>query len=243
MTEHRTQSADPADAATGRHDADGHAPDSPASNGAVADGPAVNGAAPDALLGDDVVRDEVERLGRLIRSARGERYSLEALAARSGVSAGLLSQIERGIGNPSFQTLLRVAHALDIPVAKLLAGGAERKPESEFVVRKHERRHITWPKEGMSWDILSVPGQREFTAMLGRVPPQFTETAFYNPRHYRGMVWSHVLKGEVTVMIGDIQFTAGPGDSYSGAHEQIRWVHNYTDEEAVVLSLLIPGAF
>ncbi len=244
MTEHSTQSADPADAATGRQDAGGRAPDGPPADGAVADGAVVNGiGTPDALLGDDVVRDEVERLGRLIRSARGERYSLEALAARSGVSAGLLSQIERGIGNPSFQTLLRVAHALDIPVAELLTGGAQRKPEAQFVVRKHERRHITWPKEGMAWDILSVPGQREFTALLGRMPPQFRETAFYNPRHYRGMVWSHVLKGEVTVMIDDLQFTAGPGDSYSGMHEQIRWVHNYTDEEAVVLSLLIPGAF
>jgi transcriptional regulator with XRE-family HTH domain len=233
MTEHGTQRADSADTA----DAD---VDSLAVNAAAA---AIGAGAADALLGDDVVRDEVERLGRLIRSARGERYSLEALAARSGVSAGLLSQIERGIGNPSFQTLLRVAHALDIPVSKLLTGGAERKPESEFVIRTHERRHITWPKEGMSWDILSVPGQREFTAMLGRVPPQFRETAFHNPRHYRGMIWSHVLSGEVTVMVGDLQFTVGPGDSYTATHEQTRWVHNYTDEEAVVLSLLIPGAF
>jgi transcriptional regulator with XRE-family HTH domain len=254
MTEHSTQSAAPADAAPDGMALGGPASGGPASEGPDPEGPdpegpdpegaASNGpVAPDALLGDDVVRDEVERLGRLIRSARGEQYSLEALAAKSGVSAGLLSQIERGIGNPSFQTLLRVAHALDIPVAKLLTGGAERKPESEFVVRTHERRHITWPKEGMSWDILNVPGQREFTAMLGKIPPQFRETAFYNPRHYRGMVWSHVLRGEVTVMIGDLQFTAGPGDSYSGMHEQIRWVHNHTDEEAVVLSLLIPGAF
>jgi transcriptional regulator with XRE-family HTH domain len=206
---------------------------------AAADGAARS----DSLLGDDVVRDEVERLGRLIRSARGERYSLEALAARSGVSAGLLSQIERGIGNPSFQTLLRVAHALDIPVTELLADGAERRPESSFLVRVSERRHITWPKEGMSWEILSVPGQREFTAMLGRMPPQFRETSFYNPRHYRGLVWSHVLAGEVTVLLGDVQFTAGAGDSYSGTHEQIHWVHNHTNAEAVVLSLIVPGAF
>jgi len=236
MTEHSTQSAGSADASS-----DGAA--SAAAGGAFL---GVNGAvagADDALLGDDVVRDEVERLGRLIRSARGERYSLEALAARSGVSAGLLSQIERGIGNPSFQTLLRVAHALDIPVAKLLADGAGPRPESSFVVRAHERRHITWPKEGMSWDILSVPGQREFTAMLGRIPPQFRENSFNNPRHYRGAVWSHVLHGQVSVMIGDVEFTAGPGDSYSGTNEQIHWVHNHTDEEAVVLTLLIPGAF
>ena len=206
---------------------------------AAAGGSAASG----ALLGDDVVRDEVERLGRLIRSARGERFSLEALAARSGVSAGLLSQIERGIGNPSFQTLLRVAHALDIPVAELLADGAARRPESSFLVRLNERRHITWPKEGMSWEILSVPGQPEFTAMLGRMPPQFRETSFYNPRHYRGLVWSHVLAGEVTVLLGDVEFTAGAGDSYSGTHEQIHWVHNRTDEEAMVLSLMVPGAF
>jgi transcriptional regulator with XRE-family HTH domain len=109
-----------------------------------------NGAVPSAQLGDDVVRSEVQRLGRLIRLARGDRYSLEALATRSGVSTGLLSQIERRIGNPSFQTLLRLAHALDIPVAKLLAGGGEDKPESSFVVPAHERRHITWPKEDMS---------------------------------------------------------------------------------------------
>ena len=194
-----------------------------------------------AQLADHVVRDEVQRLGRLIRQARGERYSLDALAARSGVSAGLLSQIERGIGNPSFQTLLRVAHALDIPVASLLAGGDGNKPESSFVVRAAERRHITWPREGMSWELLSVPGQHEFTAMLGRIPPRFRDRTFSDPRYFRGMVWSHVLSGEVTVMIGELTIAARAGDSYSGEYQQIHWVHNETGEEAVVLSVLVPG--
>src|ERR1700749_2844152 len=161
MTEHSTSSAD-----TDQALADQPRADQPRADEPRADQPRAE--PPGALLGDALMRDEGERLGRLIRSARGERYSLEALAARSGVSAGLLSQIERGIGNPSFQTLLRVAHALDIPVAELLADGAKSRPESSFVVRSHERRHITWPKEGMSWEILSVPGQREFTALLGR---------------------------------------------------------------------------
>ena len=202
-----------------------------------------DGTATAAQLGDSVLRDEVQRLGRLIRLARGERYSLDALAARSGVSAGLLSQIERGIGNPSFQTLLRVAHALDIPVASLLAGGDGTKPESSFVVRAAERRHITWPREGMSWELLSVPGQREFTAMLGRIPPRFRDGTFSDPRYFQGMVWSHVLSGEVTALIGEVQIVARAGDSYSGEYQQIHWVHNETDEVAVVLSVLIPGVF
>jgi len=150
------------------------------------------------------------------------------------VSAGLLSQIERGIGNPSFQTLLRVAHALDIPVAKLLtASGSQSKLESSFVVRATGRRHITWPKEGISWEVLSVAGQREFSVLLGTIPPRFREAAFYNPRHYGGMVWSLLLAGEVTALIGDLKIVAGSGDSYSGANEQIHWVHNDTDEVAI----------
>jgi hypothetical protein len=36
---------------------------------------------------------------------------------------------------------------------------------------------------------------------------------------------------------------ARPGDSYSGGYQQIHWVHNETDEIAVVLSVLIPGVF
>ncbi|HEY0937626.1 MAG TPA: helix-turn-helix domain-containing protein [Trebonia sp.] len=171
---HRNQSAGPAAGAA----AGAAGVTAAAVTAAGPGGTGVNGTG-GALLGDDVVRDEVERLGRLIRSARGERFSLEALAARSGLSAGLLSQIERGIGNPSFQTLLRVAYALDIPVAQLLADGSASQPESSFLVRTHERRHITWPGEGMSWEILSVPGQREFTAMLGRVPPRFRENSFH----------------------------------------------------------------
>jgi transcriptional regulator with XRE-family HTH domain len=202
-----------------------------------------DGAEADTQLADSVLRDEVQRLGRLIRLARGERYSLDALAARSGVSAGLLSQIERGIGNPSFQTLLRVAHALDIPVAVLLAGGDGNKPESAFVVRAGERRHITWPREGMFWELLSVPGQREFTAMLGRIPAQFRDRAFCDPRYFQGTIWSHVLAGEVTVLIGDLRIVARAGDSYSGEYQQIHWVHNETDEVAVVLSVLVPGVF
>jgi transcriptional regulator with XRE-family HTH domain len=202
-----------------------------------------DGAEAATQLADDFLRDEVQRLGRLIRLARGERYSLDALAARSGVSAGLLSQIERGIGNPSFQTLLRVAHALDIPVASLLAGGDGNKPESSFVVRAAERRHITWPREGLSWELLSVPGQREFTAMLGRIPPQFRDRTFSDPRYFQGMIWSHVLSGEVTALIGDLKIVARSGDSYSGEYQQIHWVHNETDEVAVVLSVLVPGVF
>ena len=78
-------------------------------------------------------------LGAQLRSLRKTReLTLEQLAGRSGVSAGLLSQMERGQGNPSFNTLVQVAHALSVPVASLFRTDATGSP----VVRHAERRRI-----------------------------------------------------------------------------------------------------
>ena len=79
-------------------------------------------------------------IGAVIRRQRAGRYTLAELAQRSGVSSGLLSLIERGRGNPSIETLQRIAAALDLAVVELLApadGVAAAGPDaalSEYAV-------------------------------------------------------------------------------------------------------------
>lgn len=69
-------------------------------------------------------------IGAVIRRQRAGRYTLAELAQRSGVSSGLLSLIERGRGNPSIETLQRIAAALDLAVVDLLATAeAETAPD------------------------------------------------------------------------------------------------------------------
>jgi transcriptional regulator with XRE-family HTH domain len=55
------------------------------------------------------------------RAARG--WSLDTLAARSGVSKGVLVALERGSGNPNLGTLIRVAESLGLPITALVEGG------------------------------------------------------------------------------------------------------------------------
>ncbi|RJL32426.1 helix-turn-helix domain-containing protein [Bailinhaonella thermotolerans] len=56
-----------------------------------------------------------------LRAQRAHRgLTLDALAARSNVSRGMLVQIEQGRTNPSVTTLTRVADALGITVARLV---------------------------------------------------------------------------------------------------------------------------
>ena len=50
------------------------------------------------------------------------RLSQEQLGERAGVSYKFLGEVERGQGNPTVDTLARIAGALDVEVADLLRG-------------------------------------------------------------------------------------------------------------------------
>lgn len=61
---------------------------------------------------------------RELRAARG--WSFDELAGRSGVSKGMLVQIESARTNPSVGTLCRVADAFGVNIARLLEPAEER---------------------------------------------------------------------------------------------------------------------
>lgn len=59
-------------------------------------------------------------LGKAIRDLRHKRGdSLEALAPKAGISLNMLSVIERGEANPTWNTVHGIAAALDVSVVEL----------------------------------------------------------------------------------------------------------------------------
>jgi len=66
----------------------------------------------------DEVAAAIARNARDLRTARG--WSLDALASRSGVSKGMLVQIEQARTNPSIGTLCRLADAHGVTLARLV---------------------------------------------------------------------------------------------------------------------------
>ena len=63
-----------------------------------------------------------ENLGRIRRE---RNLSLGQLSAASGVSKVMLSQIEKGAGNPSINTVWKIADALQLPYTALLERSIE----------------------------------------------------------------------------------------------------------------------
>src|SRR5438034_914244 len=103
--------------------------------------PAPNSAAVSASRVD--TSSPVGAIGALIRESRHGRFTLEELAERSRLSIGLLSEIERGHGNPSLVTLLKIAYALDLPLGHFFQDIAVH--ERQMVVYKHSQRTLVLP--------------------------------------------------------------------------------------------------
>jgi transcriptional regulator with XRE-family HTH domain len=63
-----------------------------------------------------------QRIGRVLKRLREDKgLSQAALAKRSGVAQGYISQMEAGEKkNPGIETLRKIARALGVPVTELL---------------------------------------------------------------------------------------------------------------------------
>lgn len=79
----------------------------------------------------DLGKSQLERLGRIIREHRTRaELSLRELAAKTNVSNPYLSQLERGLHEPSVRVLRSIAKALNLSAETLLiqAGLLEGEP-------------------------------------------------------------------------------------------------------------------
>jgi transcriptional regulator with XRE-family HTH domain len=83
----------------------------------------------DVRVGGDPWKAQLEALGALLRAQRmAAELSLRELAERTHVSNAYLSQLERGLHEPSLSVLRAIASALGVPLEYLLdrAGMLER---------------------------------------------------------------------------------------------------------------------
>jgi transcriptional regulator with XRE-family HTH domain len=71
-----------------------------------------------------------ELIGKRIKEARqAKRLSQEALSEKIGMSAKYLSSVERGKENPTLDTLIKLADALEVEASELFNYQHERSPE------------------------------------------------------------------------------------------------------------------
>jgi transcriptional regulator with XRE-family HTH domain len=154
-------------------------------------------------------------LGRRIRQERTARQlSLDDLAARSGVSRGMISAVERGEKAPTVLVLDRIATGLGTTIARLL--GEERV--ARVIVRRAAEQDVARDPSGWERRILSpvLPGI-EFELMRTTIGPGVDAGAF-SPHVEGSREYLAVEQGTLLLTLGGVAYTLNAGDSiyYAG---------------------------
>lgn len=190
-------------------------------------------------LSEESLAERLVLLGKRVRDARySKSVSLDEVSKRAGISIGLLSQIERGLGNPSYSTLIKLAHALEIPLGTFYEGQADR---DEILVRSGQRKKIVLPDRGMAFELLSPDTNRAVEFILWEVSPGLG--IWDTPATHRGEETMFVVRGCLDVKIGDRLYRLGAGDSIYVGPGAAHWYGNPGDEITVCVSAVSPPSF
>jgi transcriptional regulator with XRE-family HTH domain len=186
------------------------------------------------------VADLLEGIGDTVRSLRKKKkLTLADLAAATGLSPAIISQLERGLANPSFTTLAQLAHGLDIPVGKLLPSFHESKSP---VVRRHERRDLRRSTpEGVGQAVyeLLVPDLNGALEALWVVTDPGHDTST-TPFTHGGEEFGLIISGRMEISIGDDEFTLEAGDSIRFDSTKPHWFRNSSSEQCVAVWVNTP---
>jgi transcriptional regulator with XRE-family HTH domain len=174
---------------------------------------------------------------RALRDAMG--LSLRDLAQRTGVSAPMLSQVERGETSPTLAVAQRIAAGLELSLSQLL-----RLDEGEgvSVVRRKHRRGGS--RRGHSYEILTppLPGQRAELSEHVLAAGAQTGGPGDPPMHEAGSRETAVVSaGRVRLVVGEAAYDLAEGDSVTFDADLPHHFENLEPEEARFLSVVSAG--
>ena len=162
----------------------------------------------------------MELLKQLKQIRKKQGLTLRDLAQRSGLSANYLSQIERGISNPSIGTLKKIADSMNITLMSLVGsekGGSRRlhlqkqQGEEVKVVRREKRKILVYPGGQRKAFLLTPDLQRRLEVLLTEENPQSVmEDEWYQ---HEGEEFGFILEGRYEVTIEDKTYILEEGDS------------------------------
>ena len=185
------------------------------------------------------MRLPIETIGHKIRMIRKERgFTLEIMASKTGLSKGLLSQVERGISQPSLDSLWKITKALESPIIHFFEDIDQKQVH---VTRKQKRRQLVFPESTGTYSLLSMGGSAKLGMLEVRLQPG--EMVIDKFVQSEGEECFTVITGSVTARFNDEEHLLEAGDSISFDSTKNHVIENAGDEEAVLIWSVTPPQF
>lgn len=169
---------------------------------------------------------------RQLREARG--YTLKELAARSKLSIGFISQVERGQTDPSLASLKKLSTALNVKISELFA--YEEPPHT--LIRKGEGALMFI--HGVKCELLCYSGEKTMEPMIKYIDPH-SKSGCVEGHPGEEFVW--IKSGSLRLSVGEDVFDLNEGDSiFFDASQDHGW-NNPTKDCCEALWIISPPLY
>ncbi|MCM2534438.1 helix-turn-helix domain-containing protein [Neobacillus pocheonensis] len=176
-------------------------------------------------------------IGKKVEKYRkAKELSNRELAKLAEITPSMLSQIERGLANPSIQTLKILAKALDVPTFSFFL---EEKNTADLVVRTNQRKKMVI--DDLSYELLSPDFTGNLASAIMNVPPNTSSSE--KLLEHKGEEVAFILEGKIRLYLNEEEHILEAGDSVKiPAYMKHKWENDF-NQNAVVLFSVTPPAF
>ena len=182
----------------------------------------------------------VSSLGTDIRALRKSRsMTLVDFAANLGRSIGFVSQIERGLSEPTMGDLRNIASLFNVPISFFFGRSDGDQSEQHHVVRADGRRRIGSTAGDLFEELLSPDLSGSFEIIRSEFAP---ESALREPLQRDTEEAGFLVSGTFEIEIGGAWHRLQEGDAFRLRAEPYRW-RNPGTEPAVVIWVISPPVY
>ncbi len=174
------------------------------------------------------------RLGQNLKSIRKQRnLSLDQTAELTGVSKGMLAQIERGESSPSISTIWKISSGLRLTFSSLIN---EPKTNVSVIRRNDIEPLISEDGKFRSYPVIPFDPQHHFEIYSVEMEP---DSVHWSDAHHAGVEEFLIMtEGELEVQVEDECFMLHQGDTLRFAADHSHRYRNPTDRMIRYQSLI-----
>lgn len=159
--------------------------------------------------------------------------TIKEMALRTGLSTSLLSQLERGIGNPTISVLAALADGMGISMADLVS----EHIENEDLICRRENRDTVRKENGLLLKSVLVENgtNTSLSVHLLELQPQHKSSKGFETHLEEECLY--VLEGQLVMVFENEEFLLRDGDSIRVLSNRLHYVRNDGDAPAFALNI------
>ena len=178
-------------------------------------------------------------IGKRLRRLRKERHmNLAELAEKSGVSIGLISQIERDLVAPSVVSLYHTAQALGTDISYFFSTS-----DPCYVLQRKGTHKIISTNSGLDEHLMLSPDRPNRAMDFLLLTLKGGEAYDREQISHQGEEYCYVISGELTILIDDEELKLQAGDSLWLSSNHPHLYINCGDEDCRSIWAITPKFF